>query len=221
MLDRGDLGPNADRLADIVYLLGKGRLFVDLGVRAGVSSEILLMDAEMRGNRVIGVDVNECPPRLANHPRYAFSQSDSVTFLHGFELPIDLCFFDTLHISEQVLAELYFAWPLISVGGWAAFHDTAWPVGKHDTYFGVTWDRVEVAIDNFFGPHVGEACTIRSYPESWGMTMVQKLSGRELGRRLPWGDIFDARNMLLELAKDFPVERRIIKRVNPPVFPVA
>lgn len=210
MLDRGDLGPNGDRLADIVYMLGKGRNFLDLGVRAGVSSDILLTDAEIRGNRVTGIDVNVCPPRLANHPRYTFFQADSVTHLSQLCWPISLCFFDTLHIAEQVLAELYFAWPLIEVGGWAVFHDTAWPVGKHDTYFGVTWDRVEVAIEKFFGPHVSEACTIRSYPESWGMTFVQKLSDRDLRAGLPWKRIFEARNQLLELAKDFPIERRFI-----------
>jgi hypothetical protein len=88
--------------------------------------------------------------------------------------PIFLCFFDTLHIKEQVMAELFHFWPKIRVGGWAVFHDSEWPADKRDYYLGTEWGQVIEGIDTFFAVE-GEHIKRSHHPDSWGMTFVQKL----------------------------------------------
>lgn len=197
-MNTGDLGINGERLAQRLAALGNGCVFCDVGVRAGVSSEIMLFYAEARNNHVIGIDVNECPPQLVGHPRYEFIQSDSVTALEEMAdsdvPPFSAVLLDSLHIAEQVMCETYFIWPHLRVGGFVAYHDTAWPAGKHDHYLGRDWDRVEVGIKRMF---TGNGVRIEAFPESWGMTFVTKLAPCELGG--DWLAVFAARNELLAL----------------------
>lgn len=215
-MNRGDLGVNADRLLEVVKSLGTGRTFADLGVRAGVSSDILLTDSASLGNEVLGVDINECPPHLVGHPRYKFFRGDSVTILSEWLVNIDLAFHDTLHIAEQVLAELFYVWPAVPVGGYCVFHDTRWPVWKKDRYLDQDWDRPEVAIERFFGHrHMDgqwhESVAVESFPESHGMTFVRKLAYCDLRGGLDWPEIFRQRNRLLSI---LPPETRM-KELSP------
>ena len=52
-----DIGINADPLYSVVSKY-KDTTFVDLGVRSGVSSEIMLIGSHTTNNKVFGVDVD-------------------------------------------------------------------------------------------------------------------------------------------------------------------
>lgn len=163
-----DLGENKDRLRALCLEAKPGDVLVDLGVRTGTSSCILLES----GQRVIGVDPAHC---TIDHPNYTFLQTDSVTAAAMIPAPIFLCFVDTLHIKEQVMAEMFHYWPKIRVGGYAVFHDTEWPEGKHDEYLGKQWGQAVEGVAAYFGIAI-EHVDIEHHPESWGMTVVKKLN---------------------------------------------
>lgn len=168
-----DLGPNKQRLFDVAAQARPGDVLVDLGVRTGNSSFAMLEATIDQRCQVIGVDPAPCP--FICPDRYEYLQMDSVSAASSPAMPeeIYLCFFDTLHIKEQVMAELYHYWPKVRVGGWAVFHDTEWPEWKHDEYLGVTWEQAVEGVKAFFG-----FMPFLHYPESWGMTFVQKIDDR-------------------------------------------
>lgn len=201
----GDLGTNAERLRDVVQILPAHWTLLDVGVRDGVSSDIML---EHGDSPVIGIDVNECPPHLVDHPRYRFLQGDSVTRLADLCEPFGLVFFDTLHIAEQVMCELYFTWHMIPVGGWAVFHDTAWPEWKRDHYLGRDWDRPEAGVARFFRDN--PSVEITTHEDSFGMTFVRKLAYVDLRGGIDWAPVFAARNQLLALLPETTPRRVIV-----------
>lgn len=175
-----DLGPNKARLYEVCAQAKPGDVLVDLGVRFGVSSGVMLDATQDAGCEVIGVDIGDCPfdqPR-----RYTYVKGDSVSAAGLIPAPLYLVFFDTIHVKEQVMAELFHYWPKIRVGGWAVFHDTAWTPGMEDRFLGKTWEPPMAGVQAFFAgaqflhniqgnPHVA----FMHYSESWGMTFVQKL----------------------------------------------
>ncbi len=177
-----DLGPNKAHLFCTAATARPGDTLVDLGVREGASSFTMLEATAGQRCRVIGVDPSPCPFALPD--RYDYLQTDSIAAADSIPNDLFLCFFDTLHIKEQVMAELHHYWPKIRVGGWAVFHDTEWPADKHDHYIGRDWGQAIVGVNSFFGE-----CTnamgddtrngfIRweHHPESYGMTFVNKLT---------------------------------------------
>jgi cephalosporin hydroxylase len=202
-----DLGPNQEILAQTVDSLGSDRMFVDLGVRSGESSMMMIANASARNNRVHGVDIDsaQVPSYLTNHERYAFILGDSVTIgKHWNKGSIDLLFIDTCHIKEQVLCELFFWFPHIREGGYVVFHDTAWPKDKHDMYGGIVWERPEEAVKAFFGisslDQKTEFVESKHYPESWGMTFVQvKKQFSPQQNFKDWQATFEKRNHLLDI----------------------
>lgn len=167
-----DLGPNKAHLFCTAATAKPGDVLVDLGVRDGCSSLTMLEATAGQQCRVFGVDPSPKPD--IDDPRYTFLQTDSVSAAQQMIGQIFLVFFDTLHIKEQVMAELHWYWPMIQVGGWAIFHDTEWPPNKFDHYLGRDWEQAVEGVNAFFGtdnPHV----TRVHYPESHGMTFVKKL----------------------------------------------
>lgn len=175
-----DLGKNRQHLFRACREAVEGDTLVDLGVRHGCSSKIMLRATEHSGAKVIGVDYENCPIFA---PRYTFLQTDSVTASMMVPEELFLVFFDTLHIKEQVMTELYHYWPKIRVGGYAVFHDTNWPKWKHDVYLGRTWDQPIEGVKKFF--HIEsylmghfvmtKHIEMHYWPDSWGMTFVQKM----------------------------------------------
>lgn len=174
-----DLGPNKAHLYAVASEAKEGDVLVDLGVRFGVSSGVMMDATEDAGARVVGVDVGASP--FGINYRYTFLQCDSISASQLIPPPIFLCFIDTIHVKEQVLAELHHYWPKIRVGGYAVFHDTEWG-GRKDHYMGKDWEPPVEAVKAFFG--LGDLKTAgrttnfeyRHCPESWGMTFVQKLA---------------------------------------------
>lgn len=200
-----DIGVNALPLYETVSKY-QDAILVDLGVRTGTSSEIMLINSERDNNKVFGVDVdwNSVNSTVDNHPNYTKILSDSVTAGKYWERKVSGVFIDTFHIKEQVLAELYYWYPHIAKGGFVAFHDTNWPEGKHDEYGGMKWERVEEAVKAFFNVptlnYEDRYIKMENYPESWGMTIVQLKQKRNYIKEYKdWDEVFAKRNYLISL----------------------
>jgi hypothetical protein len=219
----GDLGEiNTQRLLSQTLADQMNCWYVDLGVRNGYTSRVLLEGSEARDNDVTGVDASPtCPPDLAIHPHYAYWQYDSVSWLSNLFTPFKIrgAVVDTLHVREQVMCELYYLWPLIEIGGWVAFHDTAWPDGKHDHYLGRDWQTPDRAIADFFGVSFprnlqfsteAEQFSLSHHPDSWGLTIVTKRTNHDFRQGIDWNPIFAARNDLLSLLDGHDVLREKI-----------
>lgn len=215
-MNLGDLGINGERFAQRLAGLGNGCTFIDVGVREGVSSEIMLIDAIKRGNDVIGIDASECPPTLRKRDCYGFLQGDSVselvdlaTWLEGAD--VSAAMVDTLHIAEQVMCETYYLWPMLKHGGFIAYHDTSWPVWKKDHYLGRDWDTPDVGVMKMFA-EAWEAGSveIEQFHESWGMMFVWKRTDFDLHAALDWKPVFAARNELLKILPEGVRKREIV-----------
>ena len=198
-----DLGINVDPLYTVVSKY-KNTTFVDLGVRTGVSSEIMLLDSQTNNNKVFGVDVdfNWLNPYVNYHPNYTKILGDSSTVGKYWDKKISGLFVDTFHIKEQVLSELYFWYPNIEEGGFIAFHDTNWPDDKYDEYGDIKWDRVEEGVKSFFNvdslSYEDEFIKMNNYPESWGMTIVEIKKKKDyISEFNNWDEIFNKRNHLI------------------------
>ena len=198
-----DLGINVDPLYTVVSKY-KNTTFVDLGVRTGVSSEIMLLDSQTNNNKVFGVDVdfNWLNPYVNYHPNYTKILGDSSTVGKYWDKKISGLFVDTFHIKEQVLSELYFWYPNIEEGGFIAFHDTNWPDDKYDEYGDIKWDRVEEGVKSFFNvdslSYEDEFIKMNNYPESWGMTIVEIKKKKDyISEFNNWDEILNKRNHLI------------------------
>ena len=188
-----DLGSNALILKEKVNEIKDG-ILVDLGVRYGVSSYVMLYKSTENRNKVYGIDIdNQVNKLVTQNPNYTFIQSDSV--IEGKEwnpeLKIDMIFIDTLHIKEQVLRELKVWFPHLKNDALLVFHDTNWPEGKKDFYNGKHWGRPEEAVLEFFEINSlfeeNDYFKVNHYPESWGMTFVKlKNKNKVLGNNIDW-----------------------------------
>lgn len=172
-----DLGINVYELYKRTSSIKNGVL-VDLGVRHGSSSEIMLIDSETNNNKVFGIDVDftSTKTEVLRHQKYTSILGDSCTIGKNWKFPINYLFIDTFHIKKQVMCELFYWYKHVVNGGYIIFHDSNWPEGKYDIYNGIKWDRVEDGIKNFFGvdelKYEDEFIKIENYPDSWGITIV-------------------------------------------------
>lgn len=200
-----DLGVNSKELIGIVSSHQKS-VFVDLGVRFGISSEIMLINSENNQNKVYGVDVDLSliSSELRENKNYFPILGDSTTIGKYWNENINVLFVDTFHIKEQVLCELYYWFPHIVENGYVIFHDSNWPEGKYDVYGGITWGRVEEAIKLFFDVeslnYQDDFIDMKNYTESWGMTIVKVKKKKDFFKNiLTWSEIFDRRNQLISI----------------------
>jgi hypothetical protein len=208
-LETGDLGPNARRLYDRIRVLPFEHIrCVDVGVRDGVSSRVMLEAVRGRGS-VIGIDASEIGLALARDPDYfAIQQCDSVTALSTITDEIHAAWIDTLHIAHQAALEAALVWSLMPVGGVIGFHDTHWPAGKCDHYCGRDWPTADHAVKWLF---VGEDyALVEEFPESWGAMFVTKLKDEPLKLHgVTWQEIVDGRNTLLDILPDNVAKARL------------
>lgn len=200
-----DLGNNVYKLFEKSSLIKEG-IFVDLGVRSGISSEVMLLNSGENNNKVFGVDVDFSllSENIKNNPNYTLILGDSVTVGKQWKIPINGLFIDTFHIKEQVMMELYYWYPHLLEDGFIAFHDSNWPEGKYDEYGGIKWDRVEDGIKEFFNisnlTYEDEFIISEHYPESWGMTIVSiKKKNNYIKQYKKWKEVIDKRNYLINL----------------------
>jgi cephalosporin hydroxylase len=198
-----DLGINSNMLHQTSSKY-KNSIFVDLGVREGNSSEIMLINSDINNNKVYGVDVDWSllKQELKVHSNYTPILGDSSTVGKYWDKKINGLFVDTFHIKEQVLTELYFWYPHIEEGGFIAFHDTNWPDGKYDIYNNIVWERPEEGVKSFFNidslNYEDEYLKINHYPESWGMTIVEIKKKKDyISEYKNWQEVLNLRNKLI------------------------
>jgi predicted O-methyltransferase YrrM len=108
-------------------LASKGKLFLELGVRDGVTTLPLLLAAHANGGKLISVDINPttfvCPPEL--QASWQFIQQDALTFLKS-RTPgevYDLAFIDDWHTYPHVKKELKFLEPHLTPSSVVYLHD--------------------------------------------------------------------------------------------------
>jgi hypothetical protein len=203
-----DLGINSKHLYDIVTLQ-KNSIFVDLGVRGGVSSEIMLFNSKNNNNRVYGIDVDFSltDTNVLNNKTYTPILGDSVTVGKEWNNSnkVKILFVDTFHIKEQVLCELYYWFNHMEDDSYIVFHDTHWPEGKHDEYGGIIWDRVEEAIKEYFKLDkleniLRDDIDVKCYPQSYGMVFIHiKNKNNFKQNNINWNDVFEKRNKLISM----------------------
>lgn len=112
----------------LLFSYAKGNV-VELGTRTGVSTSALLAGVEIRGGRVISVDINDCSRLFEGHPQWAFWQQSSIDATGAQDIdtysgPFDLLLVDTEHNVEQVTAELTLWHAFMRPGGVICIHDT-------------------------------------------------------------------------------------------------
>jgi SAM-dependent methyltransferase len=206
-----DLGENSWILLDIVKTMKNAR-FMDLGVRLGASSAILSYECEERNNQVCGCDLmfggfQQNGARFVNE-NYLCYQADSVTLGKNWdEDAFDIIFVDTIHTREQVLSELYFWSNHLKEGGYFVFHDSHWE-GPGDVIGGKQWERIDVAITDFFGlpksvrdmnQYEDDNIVLEHYKPSFGMTFVKVKSLEAIEKfksNIDWNKVFEIRNWL-------------------------
>ena len=218
----GALGINIFGLSQVVDRMGENNNFVDLGVQFGDSSLCMSYNAIERNNRVYGVDVYFGSIRydLKNYPNYFMIESDSVESGKNWNSgEISILFVDTVHVSCQVLTELYYWYPHIKEGGYIIFHDTAWPEGRHDLFWvpevvsnNIKYGRPEDAVGKFFGisdlykKHIYDGfiyedddIEVNHNSDSWGMTFVKIKKKRDFISEINnWDKIFEERNRVMK-----------------------
>jgi len=201
----GDLGVSGYYIYDSIEKYENSTI-VELGTYVGESTQLFLLDAEIKNNIIHTIDVSfdSLPQEIKNNNRLNMILGDSPTVGKYWDTPFDILFVDTFHIKEQVLSELYYWYPHVNEGGLLIFHDTNWPEDKHDEYGDILWERPEEAIKEFFKiPDLNfENDYIKSvnYPEKWGLTIIEiKKKTNYIGRYKKWSDVFEKRNHLISL----------------------
>lgn len=176
-----DLGLiNRFRFNRKVRALSHGAL-VDIGVRFGHSSALMLSGSRRRGLMVYGVDVDvsKCRKDVSQSARYRLVQADSATAALDLASrgPFSMVFIDGLHVEEIVLAEIR-AWiSLLAIPGILAFHDTAWAPGVRETIGGEAQGRPDEAVVKYFGlerlgPYESDELKVEHYKSVNGLTFV-------------------------------------------------
>lgn len=205
-----DLGGNGWRLLDLIEP-HTDLVCVDLGVRHGVSSAILSYRAEERNNTIYGCDItyNVLDLKYDRGANYHPIVADSVTLGKTWDKgPVDLVFVDTLHVREQVLAELYFWSDHLKENGFFVFHDTEWEKGVCEVHDGREMNTVNHAVMDFFNlekledEYIDDNITVWHFKESYGMTFVQVKnldSLQEYKKNVDWKQVFEIRNFLTDL----------------------
>jgi cephalosporin hydroxylase len=205
-----DLGQNVVRLNELISTK-ENSVFVDIGVRGGMSSGVMGINSKERGNKVYGVDVSwdNLNHGMIQNADYYQLTGDSSTIGKYAELEdlngVSVLFIDSLHVKEQVLCELFYWVPRLKKGSTVVFHDSHWADGQHVVINGKSWPRVDEAIREFFGlttleDYEDDNIKVECYPESYGMTFVtlKKFNkGIKRPTSVDWETTFQQRNELI------------------------
>lgn len=201
-----DLGENSVRLHEVSQTFSDS-IFVDLGVREGASSGILCDRSKELNNKIYGVDIDFSllKTHLMNDQNYEIIVGDSSTIGRDFEIEkgVDILFVDTLHVKEQVLCELYYWIDKMNENSYVVFHDSHWSESMRENIGGLDWDRVDVAITEFFNlkelkNQKNSNIEVTCYPESYGMTFIKIKEKVDFKKNVKnWKEVFEKRNQLL------------------------
>lgn len=178
----------------------KPRVMVELGVRTGESTRVLVAAAERVGATLVSVDIDDCSG-VARSPAWRFVRSDDVEFgkrwpswaeSNGLPKLIDFLFIDTSHLYEHTKAEITTWFPYLAPGAKAAFHDTnikRW-YRRRDGSFGRGWDNgrgVIRAIEDYLGAKFDETQPFVVIVNGWLIRHDPICNGLTILRRI-WAD---------------------------------
>ena len=169
----------SDLAAHVAYLAhaARGRVVIELGVRAGVSTAAFLSTAAVVWS--CDLEAPQVPNEWRGRPDWHFTLGDSIapSTLERMPHTCDVLFIDTSHEYDQTLRELDTYWPRIRPGGLALLHDTMWDTC--DPPQGGRWCQeldqpggpVTRAIEAFTTAH---GLTWVNRPGSFGLGIIRK-----------------------------------------------
>ena len=125
----------ADLIDGILNLLAEKNeqvRFLEIGVFSGDTARgIVRRCAEINLPLfAAGVDFEQWRPNPTPSPEYRFYAGDSMDAWRGITEKFNFLFIDGCHCVNHAMCDFLNYSPLVSVGGYVLFHDTALPLGK-------------------------------------------------------------------------------------------
>ena len=139
-----DKALNGDRDSDrhlisifSIALASRGKVFVELGVREGHTTEPLYEAAKLIGAHLWSVDLNDPTKFKPNNGNYTFTKQDSIKFLEEWpkDKKIDVAFVDDWHSYPHVKRQLELLDELVGPSSIILMHDLMY--GNTDPFYHV------------------------------------------------------------------------------------
>ena len=118
-------------------LASRGKVFVELGVREGHTTEPLYEAAKLVGAHLWSVDLNDPTKYKPNNGNYTFVKQDSIKFLEQWpkDNKIDVAFVDDWHSYPHVKKQLELLDELVGPSSIILMHDLMY--GNTDPFYHV------------------------------------------------------------------------------------
>ena len=118
-------------------LASKGKVFVELGVREGHTTEPLYEAAKLNKGHLWSVDLNDPTKFKPNNGNYTFVKQDSIKFLEEWpkDKKIDVAFVDDWHSYPHVKKQLELLDELVGPSSIILLHDLRY--GNTDPFYHV------------------------------------------------------------------------------------
>ena len=118
-------------------LASRGKVFVELGVREGHTTEPLYEAAKLVGAHLWSVDLNDPTKYKPNNGNYTFVKQDSIKFLKQWpkDKKIDVAFVDDWHSYPHVKRQLELLDELVGPSSIILMHDLMY--GNTDPFYHV------------------------------------------------------------------------------------
>ena len=118
-------------------LSSRGKVFVELGVREGHTTEPLYEAAKLVGAHLWSVDLNDPTKYKPNNGNYTFVKQDSIKFLEQWpkDKKIDVAFVDDWHSYPHVKRQLELLDELVGPSSIILMHDLMY--GNTDPFYHV------------------------------------------------------------------------------------
>ena len=118
-------------------LASKGKVFVELGVREGHTTEPLYEAAKLNKGHLWSVDLNDPTKFKPNNGNYTFVKQDSIKFLEEWprDKKIDVAFVDDWHSYPHVKRQLELLDELVGPSSIILLHDLMY--GNTDPFYHV------------------------------------------------------------------------------------
>jgi len=106
-------------------LASRGKVFIELGVREGHTTQPLYEAAKLTGAHLWSVDLNDPTKYKPNNGNYTFTKQDSIKFLEQWprDKKIDVAYVDDWHSYEHVKRQLELLDELVGPSSIILLHD--------------------------------------------------------------------------------------------------
>ena len=134
----GDMDSDRDLISIFAMALAsRGKVFIELGVREGHTTEPLYEAAKLVGAHLWSVDLNDPTKYKPNNGNYTFVKQDSIKFLEQWpkDKKIDVAFVDDWHSYPHVKRQLELLDELVGPSSIILMHDLMY--GNTDPFYHV------------------------------------------------------------------------------------